>query len=146
MVDLAKFALAAFLPRPSTELDSPVPERTPRPRPEPEPEPERSRRSPSPSPSPPEAVASGGLASGGLAQTHLRAQTQRSPQTQRRPNSAEAGPEPEPEPDFGGFEDARNRTDSRRADAMSRTRPRRQRPERTGFLSCCAAPTPGDGN
>ena len=40
MVDLAKFALAAFLPRPSTELDSPVPERTPRPEPEPEPEPE----------------------------------------------------------------------------------------------------------
>eukprot|EP01045_Picozoa_sp_COSAG04_P011075 COSAG04_NODE_702_length_11009_cov_109.493217_7_plen_144_part_00 len=143
MVDLAKFALAAFLPRPSTELDSPVPERTPRPEPEPEPEPERSRRSPSPSPSPPEAVASGGLASGGLAQTHRRAQTQ------RRPNSAEAGPEPEPEPDLGGFEDARNRTDSRRADAIAdgRTRrPRRQRPERTGFLSCCGAPTPGDGN
>ena len=37
VVDLAKFALAAFLPRPSTELDSPVPERTPRPEPEPEP-------------------------------------------------------------------------------------------------------------
>ena len=129
MVDLAKFALAAFLPRPSTELDSPVPERTPRPEPEPEPEPEWS---------PPEAVASGGLASGGLAQTHRRAQTQ------RRPNSAEAGPEPEPEPDRGGFEDARNRTDSRREDAMSRTKTKRRRREQKGW-SCCAAPT-GDGN